>query len=126
MPGAQYHRRHLVRRRTEATMSDEQEKDTVEIDVRTLPRSQRHRTVFEAYDRLDVGETLILVNDHEPKGLQEEFERELAGSYTWEPVTPTDDAYRVRIIKRASTALPRVVADTAALLESTDATTGGS
>lgn len=29
-------------------MSDEAKKNTAEIDVRTLPRSQRHRTVFDA------------------------------------------------------------------------------
>ena len=107
-------------------MSDEAKKNTAEIDVRTLPRSQRHRTVFDAYEKLAVDEALVLVNDHEPKGLQEEFERELAGAYNWEPVTTTEDAYRVRITKRASTALPRIVADTTALLEGTDSTTGGS
>ena len=107
-------------------MSDEQKNDTAEIDVRTLPRSQRHRTVFEAYEHLVVDEALVLINDHEPKGLQEEFERELAGAYNWEPETSTDDAYRVRITKLASTALPRIVADTTALLAGTDSTTGGS
>jgi len=77
-------------------MSDEQKNDTAEIDVRTLPRSQRHRTVFEAYEHLVVDEALVLINDHEPKGLQEEFERELAGAHNWEPetlqTTPTASA----------------------------------
>src|SRR5699024_12149279 len=83
-------------------------------------------TVFEAYEHLAVNETLVLINDHEPKGLQEEFERELAGAYNWEPETSTDDAYRVRITKLPSTALPRIVAATTALLAGTDSTTVGS
>ena len=102
------------------------EPDEPEIDVRTLPRQRRHPVVFEAYEQLGTGESLLLVNDHEPRGLRDEFERELAGSFSWEALAPQDDEHRVRITKQASTALPRVVADTAALLAATDPNTGGS
>ncbi len=37
-----------------------------EIDVRGLPPHERHGKVFELFDALKPGETLLVVNDHEP------------------------------------------------------------
>ncbi|MDG7007524.1 MAG: DUF2249 domain-containing protein [Nitrososphaerota archaeon] len=37
-----------------------------EIDVRNLPPRERHGRVFELFDALKPGETLFVVNDHEP------------------------------------------------------------
>ena len=54
-----------------------------EIDVRRVPRNERHPRVFAEYEQLDRGQSLTLVNDHEPQHLREEFDRELAGSFTW-------------------------------------------
>lgn len=36
------------------------------IDVRTLPPPQRHSLIFKAFDEMEPGETLLVVNDHEP------------------------------------------------------------
>lgn len=102
------------------------ESNSREIDVRAVLPPQRHPLVFDAYAQLAVGESLTVINDHDPQGLKDEFERELAGSFSWDPLTPVGDEYRVRITKLASTALPRVVTDTTALLEDTDPTIGGS
>lgn len=90
-----------------------------EIDVRAIPREQRHPLIFEAYEQLAVGNALVLVNDHEPRHLREEFDREYARSYAWDPLPASGDEYRARIKKLARTALPRVVADTSALLSAT-------
>lgn len=97
-----------------------------QVDVRDLPVRRRHPVVFEAYQQLMTGQSLIVVNDHEPRGLREEFDREFAGSFSWDVVSSEDAACRVRITKRASTALPRVVSDTTALMEASNPGTGGS
>lgn len=97
-----------------------------QIDVRMLPVQWRHSIVFDAYLQLTIGQSLIVVNDHEPRGLYEEFDQEFAGSFSWDVVPSEGTEYRVHITKRASTALPRVVADTTALLEASGADTGGS
>lgn len=90
-----------------------------EIDVRDVPRPQRHRHIFAAFGALDVGDALVLVNDHEPRHLRDEFEAELAGGFTWERIDESAGAttVRVRIGKTARTALPRIVGDTSALAE---------
>ncbi len=36
------------------------------IDVRSLPPPQRHSLIFKTFDEMEPGETLLVVNDHEP------------------------------------------------------------
>ncbi|UOE45523.1 DUF2249 domain-containing protein [Agromyces larvae] len=85
--------------------------DVREIDVRPVPRGDRHPLVFAAYDDLRPGQSIVLVNDHEPRHLRDEFEEEFAGAFGWHALPGSSDAagWRIRITKRAGTALPRIV-----------------
>jgi uncharacterized protein (DUF2249 family) len=47
-----------------------------ELDVRSMPPKERHPTIHAAFDALDSGESLTLVNDHDPKPLFYEFQAE--------------------------------------------------
>ena len=94
------------------------------IDVRTVPKPERHPRIIEAYQSLEVGDGLILVNDHVPEGLRVEMVREFADAVGWEPLESTADEVRVRISKQASTSAPRVVLDVADL--TADVETSGS
>lgn len=85
------------------------------IDVRTVPKPERHPRIIKAYQSLEVGAGLILVNDHVPEGLRVEMVREFADAVGWEPLESTADEVRVRISKQASTSAPRVVLDVADL-----------
>ncbi|MGH3263155.1 MAG: DUF2249 domain-containing protein [Sciscionella sp.] len=86
-----------------------------ELDVRGLAKPDKHPAIFNAYGALSVGEALVLVNDHDPRHLHDEFEVEYPGGYGWEYLARDRGAYRIRISKLAATALPRVLADTTAL-----------
>ena len=86
-----------------------------ELDVRPLPKPAKHPAIFQAYDGLVVGESFVLVNDHDPRHLRDEFEVEHPGGYAWEYVARERGAYRIRISKLAATPLPRVLADAATL-----------
>ena len=48
-----------------------------ELDVREIPPVDRHPTIHDAFDELDSGEALTIVNDHEPKPLFYEFQAEV-------------------------------------------------
>lgn len=48
-----------------------------ELDVRELPPAQRHPTIMKAFDELDVGGVLTLINDHEPKPLYHQMKAEI-------------------------------------------------
>lgn len=86
-----------------------------ELDVRGLRKPDKHPTIFATYDALGVGETFVLVNNHDPKHLRDEFEVEHPGSYSWDYVEKGPAEWRVRIGKRTSAPLPRVLCDTTAV-----------
>ncbi|WP_123533476.1 DUF2249 domain-containing protein [Halosimplex salinum] len=47
------------------------------LDIRDVPPPERHPMIHEAFEDLDSGETLRIVNDHEPKPLFYEFQAEV-------------------------------------------------
>ncbi|GAB6860323.1 DUF2249 domain-containing protein [Haloplanus litoreus] len=49
------------------------------LDLREMPPSERHPKIHAAFDDLEPGETLTIVNDHDPKPLFYEFEAERDG-----------------------------------------------
>jgi uncharacterized protein (DUF2249 family) len=48
------------------------------LDVRTIPPAERHTKIHDAFAELDSGETLTIVNDHEPRPLFYEMREEVA------------------------------------------------
>ena len=83
-----------------------------ELDVRPLRKPDKHPTIFAAYAALAVGESFVLVNNHDPKHLHDEFETELPGSYGWEYLEKGPAVWRIRITKLTTTALPRLLTNT--------------
>lgn len=86
-----------------------------ELDVRAIPKPQRHALIHDRFAELAVGDAFVLVNDHDPRHLRDEFERELAGSFAWTYDLAGPQEWRVRIARVASTPLPRLIGDTAAV-----------
>ena len=84
-----------------------------ELDVRGLRKPDKHPTIFATYTDLPVGGSFVLVNNHDPKHLHEEFEADHAGSYGWDYLEKGPTIWRIRISKHASTPLPRVLVNTA-------------
>lgn len=90
-----------------------------EVDVRTLRKPDKHPAIFQAYAALPPGDSLVLVNDHDPRHLRDEFEVEYPGGYAWEYLAREPRDWRIRITKLASTPLPRVLDDTTVLADNT-------
>lgn len=93
-----------------------------ELDVRELPKPQKHPTIFATYGALAVGESFVLVNNHDPKHLRDEFETDYPASYGWEYVEKGPKVWRIRITKLTATSLPRVLANTAEVAAEPDVT----
>lgn len=93
-----------------------------ELDVRELPKPQKHPTIFATYGALAVGESFVLVNNHDPRHLRDEFETDYPGSYGWEYVEKGPKVWRIRITKLTTTSLPRVLANTAEVAAEPDVT----
>ncbi|MGH3397394.1 MAG: DUF2249 domain-containing protein [Streptosporangiaceae bacterium] len=88
-----------------------------ELDVRPLGKPDKHPAIFAAYQALAAGDAFVLVNNHDPRHLRDEFETDYPGSYGWEYVARGREAWRIRISKLTSTPLPRILVNTADLEE---------
>lgn len=48
-----------------------------ELDLRDVPPPERHPKIHESFESLDGGDTLTIINDHEPKPLYYEMKEEV-------------------------------------------------
>ncbi len=76
---------------TKATMLD--------LDVRELVPRERHSIIFAQFEALKPGDTLRLINDHDPKPLRYQMLAELPGEFTWEPEEQGPEVWIIRIGK---------------------------
>ena len=83
-----------------------------ELDIRRLRKPEKHSEIFRMFEALTVGESFVLINDHDPRHLREEFEADYPGGHEWEYLERGPGVWRIRISKLAATSLPRVLADT--------------
>lgn len=67
------------------------------LDVRTEEPKRRHELIFETFTDLPVGQTYVLVNDHDPKPLRYQFDAENAGEFSWDYLEQGPEVWRVRI-----------------------------
>ncbi|WP_424529939.1 DUF2249 domain-containing protein [Sphaerisporangium viridialbum] len=73
-----------------------------EIDVREVPRPERHPRIFALFAELEAGESFVLINNHDPKHLRDEFETDEAGAYRWEYLESGPRLWRIRISRTAA------------------------
>lgn len=63
------------------------------LDVREIPPVDRHPRIHETFESMDPGETLTIINDHEPKPLYYEMAAEIPSfdeaAYAVEQEAPT-------------------------------------
>ena len=69
------------------------------IDVRPMPPRERHPKIFGTWTELVPGESILLVNDHDPVPLYYQFVCEHTGTFRWEYLEQGPEVYRVRISK---------------------------
>ena len=69
------------------------------IDVRPIVPRERHPLIFGSFDKLQPGEALLLVNDHDPKPLFYQFQAESKGEFTWDYLETGPEVWQVRIGK---------------------------
>jgi uncharacterized protein (DUF2249 family) len=70
-----------------------------ELDVRTLPHGQRHEVIFARLDSLVPGESLVIVNDHDPKPLRYQTEALWPDRFTWTYRDTGPHVWRVAITR---------------------------
>lgn len=65
-----------------------------QLDLREIPPPQRHPKIFDAFEELESGDALTLVNDHEPTPLYHQMAVEIdafdAEGYTVDRIGPNE------------------------------------
>ncbi len=69
------------------------------LDIRPIPPPQKHPRIFSTFDKLAVGESFVLINDHDPRPLRYQFEHERPGAFGWSYLEEGPQTWRVRIAR---------------------------
>ncbi|MEI2691932.1 MAG: DUF2249 domain-containing protein [Anaerolineae bacterium] len=72
------------------------------VDVRSIVPRERHPLIFQTFDSLQPGQTMILVNDHEPRPLYYQFLHERANQFEWVALEEGPQRWQVRITRSAA------------------------
>lgn len=65
------------------------------IDVRPIPKPQRHPLIFAAMDKLAVGDSVVVKNDHNPIPLRRQVEELYGGQFSWKYLEQGPDVFRL-------------------------------
>lgn len=95
-----------------------------ELDVREVPKAQRHPLIFDRFAALPDQGAFVLVNSHDPKHLRDEFERDHRDAFTWDYLDDGPAVWRIRIGRRSVSDVPYVLCNAFAVAEN-GATTEG-
>ena len=82
-----------------------------QLDVRAIRKPDKHPRIFERFDALGVGESFVLINNHDPKHLRDEFEIDHPGEFGWEYMQRGPERWEIRITRLASAPLPQILCD---------------
>jgi uncharacterized protein (DUF2249 family) len=66
-----------------------------EIDVRSIPKPQRHPLIFDALDQLAIGEKLVVKNDHNPVPLRGQVTEFYPGEFEWSYLEEGPEIFRL-------------------------------
>ena len=70
---------------------------SVELDVRLLAPRDKHPTIFATFDRLASGQSMVIINDHDPRPLRYQFAVERPDAFEWTYLEQGPDTWQVRI-----------------------------
>ena len=72
------------------------------IDVRSILPRERHPLIFDTFRGLGIGESMELINDHDPRPLYHQFQIDKPGMVAWDYLENGPVTWRVRITKLGS------------------------
>ncbi len=70
------------------------------LDIREIAPRDRHAVIFARFDELPAGESLELINDHDPKPLHGQFQIRSANAFSWDYLEAGPNVWRVQIGKK--------------------------
>ena len=78
------------------------------MDVRAIPCSIKHGLILRTWQALPIGDHFILLNEHDPVRLQNQFAAQWPGTFNWEHLDQKPDECRIKITKLKQLGEPAV------------------
>ncbi len=73
---------------------------TTTLDLRELGCQERHGLVFQCLNALEPGQSIELVNDHDPEPLRRQIKARFDRTIGWSLSNPVPQEYRVTLTLR--------------------------
>jgi len=70
------------------------------IDVRIYEKGNKKLVIFKIFEELALGETMELINDHDPRPLYQEFMMKFPEQFEWEYLEQGPEIWKIGITKR--------------------------
>ncbi len=74
--------------------------NVIELDVRVIPPRDKHPTIFRTFEALAIGESMVIINDHDPRPLRYQLAAEHPDRFAWTYEAEGPEVWRVRIDRR--------------------------
>lgn len=74
------------------------------LDLRTIAPRERHPLIFGRFAALATGQSLQLLNDHNPQPLRAQFEDRVVGEFEWATLEAGPAVWRIQITRVAHAA----------------------
>ena len=68
----------------------------IELDVRVIPPREKHPTIFNTFDSLASGQSMVIINDHDPRPLRYQLAAEREGQFEWTYELSGPEVWRVK------------------------------
>ncbi|MCP8884474.1 DUF2249 domain-containing protein [Devosia sp. XJ19-1] len=75
--------------------------DLAFIDVRTVAPRERHPRIFAMANALAVGDSFMIINDHDPRPLHYQLQAEYPGQFSWTYLEGGPEVWRVELGRQA-------------------------
>jgi len=70
------------------------------VDVRIYEKRDKQSVIFKTFEEIAVGETMELINDHDPRPLYEQFMNKVPEHFEWCYLEQGPDLWRIGITKK--------------------------
>jgi uncharacterized protein (DUF2249 family)/quercetin dioxygenase-like cupin family protein len=77
-----------------------------------MRKPAKHPAIFELFDSLALGDSFVLINDHDPRHLHDEFANDHYAEYDWQYLERGPEQWQIQITRLASTSMPQILCDT--------------
>jgi len=73
---------------------------TAVVNVPDYPPREKHPTIFSTFDELKSGQSMQIINDHDPRPLLYQFMMERPEQFNWEYLEEGPETWKVAIDKK--------------------------